>query len=410
MKNFDQLLETYAELAVKIGVNVQKGQTLVIRTPIVAQDFVRQAAKKAYEVGAKNVIVDWSDEQLTRIKYDMAPDEAFKEFPTWTAKGFEELAEQGAAFMSISASNPDLLKGVDPGKISTANKTAGEAMQTFRAYTLSSKVSWTVVSVPTPEWAQKVFPDLNGPEAVDALWAKIFQATRVTQGDAVANWKQHVQTLEEKVSFLNHLGIKSLHYQAPGTDLTIELADNHNWMGGGNQNSQGTYFVPNLPTEEVFCMPKKTGVNGYVTSTKPLNYGGTLIENFTLTFKEGRIVDYKAEAGEDTLKHLIETDEGSHFLGEVALVPHHSPISDTGIIFYNTLFDENASCHLAIGAAYPFNIKGGSSMTKEALARHGANDSLTHVDFMIGSADLAIDVETHSGDVLPIFRKGNWVE
>ena len=411
MKNFDQLLESYAELAVKMGVNIQTGQTLVIRTPIVAeaQDFVREVTKKAYETGAKNVIVDWSDEQLERIKYDMAPDEAFKEFPMWKAKGFEELAEQGAAFMSIHAANPDLLKGVDPEKISTANRVAGKAMKTYRNYTMSSKVSWTVVSVPTPEWAKKVFPNLNDTEAIDALWEKIFQTTRIL-GNTLDNWEKHVKILDEKMDFLNNLNIKSLHFQAPGTDLTMELADKHTWMSGGNENSQGTYFIANLPTEEVFSMPKKTGVNGYVKSTKPLNYGGTLIDNFTLTFKDGRIVDYKAESGEETLKHLVEIDEGSHFLGEVALVPHHSPISDTGIIFYNTLFDENASCHLAIGAAYPFNIQDGPSMSEEERAQLGANDSLAHVDFMIGSDNLSIDATTHSGKTLPIFRDGNWAE
>ncbi|GGH76404.1 aminopeptidase [Pullulanibacillus pueri] len=408
MENFNTLLKNYAELAVKIGVNLQKGQTLVIRTPIIAQDFVRLAAKKAYEAGAKNVIVDWSDEVIGRLKFDMAPDEAFEEFPVWKAKGFEQLAEEGAAFMSVSASNPDLLKGVDPKKISTANKAASAAMKTFMQYQMSSKVSWTIVSVPTPEWATKVFPDLGKEEAVEALWEKIFQATRVSHGNPVENWKQHLATLTEKINYLNEKEIKSLHYQAPGTDLTIELADQHKWMGGGSPNSKGTYFVPNMPTEEVFGMPKKTGVNGYVTSTKPLNYGGTLIDQFTLTFEKGRIVDYKAENGEDTLKHLIETDEGSHYLGEVALVPHHSPISDTGIIFFNTLFDENASCHLAIGKAYPFNIKGGSDMTQEELAKLGANDSLTHVDFMMGSAEMSIDATTASGEVIPLFRNGNW--
>ncbi|WLR52690.1 aminopeptidase [Bacillus tianshenii] len=408
MGNFQSKLEKYAELAVKVGVNIQKDQTLVINAPINAREFVHQAAKIAYEAGAKHVHVEWSDEDLTLLKFKNAPFEAFKEYPMWKAKGFEEMAENGAAFLSISASNPDLLKEVDPERISEANKTAGKAMDKFRSYIQSDKVSWSVISTPTSEWAKKVFPDSGDEEAVNKLWEAIFEATRIHQEDPVTAWQEHNQTLQDKVDLLNEKKYKKLHYKAPGTDLTIELPEKHLWEGGGSVNAKGVDFVANMPTEEVFTTPLKEGVNGKVTSTKPLSYGGNLIENFTLTFENGRIVDYTAENGYETLKRLIETDEGSHYLGEVALVPHDSPISNSNLIFYNTLFDENASCHLAIGSAYAFCLEGGKEMSKEELAQNGANSSITHVDFMMGSAEMDIDGETKDGKKEPIFRKGNW--
>lgn len=408
MDSFKENLEKYAELAIKVGVNMQKGQTLVINAPLPSYEFVRAAAKAAYKAGAKNVHVEWNDEEVTRIKYLNAPEEAFKEYPMWKAKGYEEMAKEGAAFLSISASNPDLLKGVDPERIATANKTASKALEGYRSHTMSDKVCWCVISVPTKEWAKKVFPDLNEEESVQKLWESIFKAVRVDNTDPVNAWREHTDNLAKKVNFLNEKRFKKLHYWSSVTDLTIELPEKHIWAGGGGTSENGTYFVANMPTEEVFTMPKRDGVNGVVKSTKPLNYGGNLIENFTLKFENGKIVDFSAETGYETLKKLIETDEGSHYLGEVALVPCDSPISNTNIIFYNTLFDENASCHLAIGKAYPTNLEGGASMSKEELTKNGANTSLVHVDFMIGSSDLNIDGETYDGKAEPIFRNGNW--
>lgn len=408
MSNFHEKLEKYAELAVKVGINIQPGQTLVINAPLAAADLTRAAAKKAYEAGAKNVHVEWNDEQLTRIRFDHAPLEAFEEYPLWKAKGYEELAENGAGFLSIVAQNPDLLKGVDPNKIQTSTKTAGKAMEKFRNYTQSDKVSWTVIAAPTKEWAEKVFPDSSGEESIMKLWEAIFEATRVNLEDPVAAWKDHSNNLISKVEYLNGKQFSKLHYQGTGTDLTIELPKNHVWVGGGGPNEKGVNFVANMPTEEVFTAPKRDGVNGTVTSTKPLSYAGNLIENFSLTFDNGKVVDYKAEKGYDTLKQLIETDEGSHHLGEVALVPHNSPISNTGIIFFNTLFDENASNHLALGNAYAFNIQGGKTMTRDELKEHGVNSSITHVDFMIGSAEMNIDGITADGKREPLFRNGNW--
>ncbi|BBE30244.1 aminopeptidase [Tepiditoga spiralis] len=406
MENFKELLEKYAELSVRTAINIQKDQTLVVNAPIVAVDFVREVVKKAYENGAKNVHIEWHDEEITYTKYKMAPDEAFNEFPMWKAKGFEEFAKQNAAFLSISASNPDLLKDVDPQKIANANKAAAKAMNKFREYTQKGKVSWAVVSVPTKEWSKKVF----GTTDEEKLWKKIFEVTRVNTEDPVSEWKKHIGTLKNKIAMMNSKNYKFLHYKAPGTDLKIELPEDHVWVGGGLTTEKGVYFIPNMPTEEIFTLPLKTGINGTVTSTKPLNYGGNLIEKFTLTFKDGKIIDFSAKNGYETLKKLIETDEGSHYIGEVALVPQNSPISNSNIIFYNTLFDENASCHLAIGAAYPLCLKNGPNMTRKELEEKGANTSMTHVDFMIGSDSMNIDGITKDGKIEPIFRNGNWIE
>jgi aminopeptidase len=408
MDTFEQKLNRYAELAVRVGVNIQKGQTLVVSAPISAAEIVRKIAKTAYEAGAKDVHTEWADDELTRIKYDMAPDEAFKEYPMWKAKGMEELAENGAAFLSIVASNPDLLKGVNPDRISEANKTAGKAREKFRSYIMADKISWSIIAVPSPAWAAKVFPNLDEQKAVEALWDAVFQATRTDLPDPVAAWREHTANLDDRAAFLNRKKYRFLHYDAPGTKLSIELPANHLWVSGGSVDEKGTAFVANMPTEEVFTAPAKEGVNGTVRSTKPLSYGGNLIENFSLTFEKGRIVDFSAESGYETLKRLIETDEGSHYLGEIALVPHHSPISNTNLIFYNTLFDENASCHLAIGSAYSFCLEGGKHMGKEDLQKNQLNSSITHVDFMIGSAQLNIEGETADGKREPLFRNGNW--
>lgn len=408
MSDFQINLEKYAELAVKVGVNIQKGQTLVVNTALDSADFVRLVVKKAYEAGAYNVVVNWSDDSVSRTKYELAPDEAFHEYPAWRAKEIEELAENGAAFMSVVSSSPDLLKGVNPERISNFQKAAGKALHTYRKYIQSDKVSWTVVAAPSQAWAEKVFPGEPSEVSVQKLWDAIFKATRADLENPVEAWKKHDETLHEKVNYLNEKRYKKLHYRAPGTDLTIELPEKHLWVGAGSVNEQGYEFMANMPTEEVFTVPHKTGVNGTVSSTKPLSYGGNLIDNFTVTFENGRIVDVKAEEGEEILRRLVETDEGSHYLGEVALVPHNSPISQSNVLFYNTLFDENASNHLAIGSAYAFCIEGGKKMSSEELAANGLNESITHVDFMIGSAEMDIDGITADGKIEPVFRNGDW--
>ncbi|UAL54052.1 MULTISPECIES: aminopeptidase [Metabacillus] len=407
MTSFQKNLEKYAELAVKVGVNIQKGQTLVINASIDAAEFVRLVVKKAYETGAKHVQVDWNDDEVTRTRFELAPQEAFEEFPEWRAKGLETLAENGAAFMSIVSSSPDLLKGIDSKRIAANSKAAGTALSTYRNYVQADKVSWSVIAVPSEKWAAKVFPEA-GENAVEQLWDAIFKATRTDLEDPVAAWKEHDRSLNSKVEYLNGRKYKKLHYRAQGTDLTIELPEKHLWIGAGSVNEQGNEFMANMPTEEVFTVPEKEGVNGVVASTKPLSYGGNLIDNFSITFEKGRITDVKAEEGEEILKELTATDEGSHYLGEVALVPHDSPISMSNVLFYNTLFDENASNHLAIGNAYAFCIEGGKKMSREELEKNGVNSSITHVDFMIGSAEMDIDGILEDGTSEPLFRKGTW--
>ncbi|WP_059104862.1 aminopeptidase [Shouchella shacheensis] len=408
MSTFQEKLESYAEMAVKIGVNIQEGQTLFVRTPLYAAPFMRLVAKKAYAAGAKHVRVEWNDEELTKLKFQHAPEEAFSEYPNWQAKALEEEAENNAAFLSITGGDPDLLKDVDPERVATANKTAGNAMNVFRSYIQSDQVSWSIVAVPSVGWAEKVFPEAKGEEAVSQLWEAIFAATRMNEVDPVEAWQNHLGLLDEKMNTLNEKHFHALHYTAEGTDLTIELPRTHTWASGGSVSKAGVNFVANMPTEEVFTAAKKTGVNGNVSSTKPLNYGGTLITDFTLTFEDGKVVDFSAKEGEETLKRLLESDEGARYIGEVALVPHKSPISDTNIIFFNTLFDENASNHLALGSAYAFNIEGGKDMSKEELQKKGINQSITHVDFMMGAADMNIDGVHKDGTREPVFREGGW--
>lgn len=408
MTTFNEKLNKYAALAVEIGVNIQPGQNLFIAASIDSVELVRLITKKAYEIGAKQVFVDFADDEITRLRYDLAPKESFDFFPSWKVQEKEQLAEDGAAFMSIMSASPDLLKGVDTSKIAAFQKAAGTALHKYRQYTQSDKVSWTVIASPSKAWASKVFPELPVEEQVPALWEAIFQAVRADVENPVHAWKEHDTLLHTKVDYLNDKNYKKLHYTAPGTDLTIELPEGHLWCGASSVNEKGHDFMANMPTEEVFTVPLKTGVNGYVASSKPLSYGGNIIDNFTVTFENGRIVKVEAEEGQNVLEDLVATDEGSHYLGEVALVPHDSPISNSNLLFYNTLFDENASNHLAIGSAYAFCLKGGKKMSQEELAENGLNQSITHVDFMIGSENMDIDGIKADGTTEPIFRNGNW--
>lgn len=400
--------EKYAELALRKGVNLQKNQALMVNAPIEGADFTRIVVRKAYELGAKDVHINWVDDELTLLKYENAPDEVLNNVPEWRVKMQDSFAEDGAAVLSIRSTNPDLLKDIDPMRVANANKAGAEAMKNFRKYTMNDKITWSIVSIPTGDWAQKIFPDETKEIAIEKLWDAIVQIVRVDKEDPIAAWNAHNKTLETAREILNNKNYQKLIYKAPGTDLELELPKGHIWKGGSAESEKGITFNPNMPTEEVFSMPHKYGVNGTVSSTKPLNYGGSLIDNFSLTFKDGKVVDYKAEQGEDTLKHLLDTDEGARRLGEVALVPDESPVSQSGLIFYNTLFDENASCHIALGKAYPTNLEGGSAMSNAELDKHGVNDSLTHVDFMIGSDKLDIDGVKQDGTTEPVFRNGTW--
>jgi len=409
MTNLTQKLDRYAELIVRFGVNVQQGQEVFIIGSIEIADLVRRVAAQAYEAGAGNVHVDWSDEYLTRLKYEKASDDVFSRFPEWETAKRNDFVARGAAFISFSAPNPDLLKGIDASRIGNYQKAAGQGLSEFRRAIQSDKVSWTVVAASTKDWAIKVFPDsATEQEAVDKLWDAIFSSVRLDAADPVKAWKEHDANLHKKSDWLNEKRFAKLHYRAPGTDLTIGLSEKHLWVAASSVNENGVPFMANMPTEEVFTVPMKTAVDGYVSSTKPLSHGGNLIDGFKLTFEQGRIVKVEAEQGEENLRQLVESDEGAHYLGEVALVPHESPISQSNVLFLNTLFDENASNHLAIGSGYAFNVEGGKKMTQEQLAEAGVNSSIVHVDFMIGSAEMDIDGVCADGTVVPVFRKGNW--
>src|SRR5690625_1135363 len=403
-----ETLEKYAELALKTGVNLQKGQALMINSTIEGADFTKIVVRKAYELGAKDVLINWSDDELTLLKYQYAPDEVIGDFPDWLVQKHESFIEDGGALLSIRSTDPDLLKDIDPSRVALANKASAQAMTKFQEYVMNDKVTWSIISIPTGAWAQKVFPELSREKAIASLWDEIVKIVRVDKDNPVEAWDAHNAALRTAEEILNKKNFQKLIFKAPGTNLELGLPEGHIWQGGATESEQGITFNPNMPTEEVFCMPHKYNVNGTVKSTMPLNYGGSVIDNFSLTFKDGKVVDFEAEQGKETLKHLLDTDEGAKRLGEVALVPHESPISQSGLIFYNTLFDENASCHIALGKAYPTNLKGGSQMDKEALDKHGANDSLTHVDFMIGSEDMDIDGVKADGTTEPVFRNGTW--
>lgn len=407
--NLQANFEKYAELIVRTGVNVQPGQEVFMAgASIEMAELVRQIAAKAYEAGASNVHVDWVDDALSRLKYEKADEATFASFPAFETMKRNHFVERNAVFISLVASSPDLLKGIASSRISAFQKASGEGLKEFRKAIQSDKVSWTVVAGAGKEWAKKVFPDASEAEAVDKLWNAIFDSVRLHDADPVAAWVKHNETLHVKAEVLNENRFRKLHYRAPGTDLTVELHEKHLWVAAGSTNQNGFSFMANMPTEEVFTVPLKNGTNGYVSSTKPLSYGGNIIDNFKLTFENGRIVKAEAEEGEEILQKLVEIDEGSHYLGEVALVPHRSPISESGILFYNTLFDENASNHLAIGSGYAFNVEGGKTMSAEELEAHGVNASITHNDFMIGSAEMDIDGIKDDGTVVPVFRAGNW--
>ncbi|MFI8574135.1 aminopeptidase [Rossellomorea aquimaris] len=406
---FESKLERYADLIVQVGLNLQKDQELLISAPITAYKFVRLVTKKAYEAGVLNVLTDFYDEELKKIRLDNSSEEGLKAFPDWKAKGFIEMAENNVALLNLAAPNPSLLRDADPKRVAILNRASAEAMKDFSAYIGGGKISWLIAAFPTIEWAQTVFPELSQDEAIDKLWENIFYTTRTDQENTVALWESHISNLNKNADRLNQSKYKKLHYKGPGTDLSIEFHPQTKWISAQFTNDQGIPFVPNLPTEEVFTIPVKQGVNGTVSSTKPLNYSGTLIKNFSLTFKDGKVVEFTAEEGYETLKNLLETDEGASYLGEVALVPHNSPISNTNIIFNNTLFDENASCHIALGRALSVCVEEGKNMTAEQLRKVGFNESMIHVDFMIGSAQLDIDGEKEDGSIEPVFKAGDWV-
>ena len=411
-KDFEAKLQEYAELAVRQGVNIKKGQMLFLTAPITTAPFARMVAKAAYEAGAKNVLTLYTDEKMARLKYEYAPLSVFEKMPAWQAEQRNSAAREGAAFLSILAENPSAFVGVPGEKLLANAKAAHKGFKEFYDHMDAGKIQWSLVAHPSPEWARKVFPDAkDDAEAEAKLFDAILKTVRVSgDGGAVKRWEKHDRMLKARGAKLNRMNLDYLHFEnGIGTDLKVYLADGHIFKGGSDKTPNGRKYFPNMPTEEIFTMPHAGKTEGVVKSALPLSYQGTLIENFSLTFHGGMVTEFSAEKGEEALARLLATDEGSKRLGEVALVPYDSPISNSGILFYNTLFDENASCHLALGDCYPDTIEGGEKLSKRALLSRGGNKSVNHVDFMIGTSDLSITGYDKAGKAHPIFRDGNFV-
>jgi len=409
--SFEQKLDRLAEVAVRIGLGLKPGQELLLTAPTDALPLVRLINAHAYKAGAKLVTTFFTDDAIALARFQYAPDDSFDYAPQWLQDAIAAAYKSGAARMGITGTNPALLAKQDPAKVSRANVAASKASKPAMELITRHEINWTIVAAATPAWAALVFP--NDPEelALDKLWDAIFFSSRITTADPVAEWQKHGENLKKRVDFLNAKRFHSLHFFTPDgtTDLTVGLADQHLWAGGGTTAGNGVYCQPNIPTEECFTTPHKDRVNGFVTASKPLSHQGTLIENIRCEFVDGKIVKATATAGEEAINKLISTDEGARKLGEVALVPHNSPIAQAGILFWNTLFDENAASHIALGQAYSTCLIGGEKMSNEELATLGANESLIHVDWMIGDPTMSVDGISTDGTAEPLMRNGDWV-
>ncbi|AQT44082.1 Peptidase M29 [Bartonella apihabitans] len=403
-----QKLDRLAEVAVKVGLNLQKGQDLVLTSPLAALPLVRRIAHHAYKAGAGVVTPIFSDEEMTLGRFKDAHDKSFDKAASWLYEGMARAYANGAARLAIAGDNPSLLANEDPAKVSRVNKATSLAYQPALEKIAGFDINWNIVSYPNPSWAAVVFPDLPIIEATKKLADAIFAASRVDKPDAIGAWKDHNANLKKHAKWLNDQRFSALHYSGPGTDLTIGLADGHEWQGGASKAKNGVICNPNIPTEEVFTTPHAHRVEGYVSSTKPLSYQGTLIDKIKVRFEKGRIVEAHASKGEKVLQQILDTDEGARHLGEVALVPNSSPISASGLLFYNTLFDENAACHIALGQCYSKCFLKGAALSKEQIEKQGGNKSLIHIDWMIGSGEIDIDGITADGKKVPVFRKGEW--
>jgi aminopeptidase len=416
MKNqtHQEMLQKYAEAIVKIGLNIRAGQRLIITlaaargVPYQFAPLVREVAKAAYAVGAKYVDVIWSDEEMLRLRAQYAPRDSFDEYSTWQVDAIVKMIENGDALLSISGANPDLLGGLDSEVVGKIQKTHLQNFNRVIERVTTNAINWCVVAAAGEEWAKKVFPNHSPNVAQKKLWKAIFETSRIDNPDPIATWKTHIANLQKRSKYLQAKQYIALHYSAPDTDFTLGLPNGHLWISAQSIAQNGVAFTANMPTEEVFTMPDRNRADGVVTSTFPLSYGGTLIEDFRVTFENGRVVKVTAKKGEATLQKLVDTDEGSHRLGEVALVPASSPIAQREHLFYNTLYDENASCHIAIGRAYRFTLTGGEELTDDEFISAGGNISLNHVDFMIGSPKMDIDGVKQDGSREPVMRQGEW--
>jgi len=401
-------LDRLAEVAIKVGLRLQPGQDLVLTAPTGALPLVRRIVEHAYKAGAGLVTPIFSDEELTLARYRNAPDASFDRAADWLYEGMAKAFSGNAARLAVVGDNPMLLSDQDPSKVARANKAQSMAYQPALEKIAGFDINWNLVAYPNASWAKQMFPDDPEEIAVGKLAEAIFSASRVNDADAVDNWNAHNAALAKGTEWLNGHDFSALHFKGPGTDLTVGLADGHEWMGGASTAKNGITCNPNIPTEEVFTTPHARRVEGHVTSTKPLSHQGTLIDGISVRFEEGRIVEAKATRGEEVLKKVLDTDEGARRLGEVALVPHSSPISKSGLLFYNTLFDENAASHIALGQCYSKCFRGGAGLTPEQVAAQGGNKSFIHIDWMIGSDKVDVDGIAKDGSRVPVMRKGEW--
>ena len=414
MTTFDESLKKYAQLIVHVGLNLQKGQRLIINNastrgvPLHVAPLVRAVTREAYQAGARYVDVIWNDEELIRTRIQYAPADSFGEYSDSHVSAMLDIVEKGDAMLTIRSNNPDLLSDLDPERVGAMQKTHLEKFGPVSLGVTGNKINWLVVCASSPDWAVKVFPDLPREQAFDKLWEAIFQITRVDRPDPVAAWEEHIRNLLKRSNYLTGKDYRALKYTAPGTALTVGLPRGHKWISAREKAQNGIEFIANLPTEEVFSLPHRDQVDGTVSAALPLSYGGTLLEDFSFTFEKGRVTQVNARRGEAILKKLVETDEGASHLGEAALVPFSSPISQRGHLFYDALIDENASCHLALGRAYPITLEGAQDLTDEEFMARGGNVSLTHVDFMIGSNKMDIDGVKEDGTSEPVMRAGEW--
>jgi aminopeptidase len=405
----EQKLNRLAQVAIRVGLGLEPGQELVITASIDSLPLARRITEQAYRAGASLVTTLYTDDEATLTRFRLAPNESFDRAPKWLYEGMAAAFKSGAARLAITGANPTLLSNEDPEKVSRANRATSKAYRPALELITRHEINWTIVASATPAWAAVMFPDDPPDVALAKLWKAIFETSRIAGDDPVAAWKAHDNGLQRRAAYLNEKRYSALLYRGPGTDFRLGLADDHLWMGGGTTAGNGLYCIPNMPTEEVFTTPHKDRAEGTVTATKPLSYQGTMIEGIQVRFKSGRIVEARATKGQEVLQKLIDTDEGARRLGEVALVPHSSPIAHSGLLFFNTLFDENAASHIALGQAYSSCLRDGDKLTPKQLLAKGANDSLIHVDWMIGSDELDIDGITASENVEPLMRQGEWV-
>ncbi|AAF11738.1 aminopeptidase [Deinococcus radiodurans] len=407
--SFEQKLQNYARLAVRVGLGVKPGQRVLVQSPVDAAPLARLIVREAYAAGARFVDVRWDDDDVQLARFELAPDGTFEEISQWRVDAELETANAGGAVIAIRATDPNLLAKVDPERVATWQRANATYRKPYSLQVMTNRLNWNLVSAPIPGWATLMFPEASSEQAVEQQWDAIFAAVRADQPDPVALWEEHLANLKRRREILTGKQYHALHFRGGDTDLTVGLADDHIWGGGAADTPSGVTFTANIPTEEVWTAPHRERVDGVVVSTKPLSYAGTLIDGIRIEFKDGRITGASAKQGEAALLKMIDTDEGSHRLGEVALVPHSSPISRSGLFFYNTLYDENAASHIAIGSAYRFNVKGGIDMDAEQFAQKGGNDSLTHVDWMVGSDQIDVDGITKDGNREPVMRAGEFV-